>query len=67
MEKYYQIKKDKISSYPNIGKAFFDFPCRLMEWNVGVDTYYHWRLKPGSQDESLLTKILLEDLEEVKI
>jgi hypothetical protein len=67
MDKYYQIKKDKLSSYPNIGKAFNEFPYRLSDLNVGAEFYYHWRLKERSQDESIVTKIALIDLEEVKV
>ena len=69
MDKYFRIKKDKLDSYTNLNKAFVDFPCFLFDVNKSADglMYYYWRLKPNSQDESVLSKIKTEDLEEVDV
>jgi len=67
MDKYYIIKKDKQSEYNKMSPGFFDFPCRLIEKHKGSEFYNHWRLGSGTQDTLIVTKIKIEDLEEVKV
>ena len=69
MEKYYKIKQEKINEYHSLDRAFISFPNFLLECNLNREAgmYYYWRLKPGSGDEMIVTKIKLEDLEEINI
>ena len=52
-----------------LDRAFISFPNFLLECNLNREAgmYYYWRLKPGSGDEMIVTKIKLEDLEEINI
>ena len=68
MYKYYKIKKDKISSYSGL-KAFIEFAHSMYEPNISEKDgiYYYYRLAPGHQDTVVMTKVKLEDLEEVDL